>query len=348
MNDFSCPVVRIEQVSPIVGADEIELARVFAIDVIVQRGRYRLGDRAIYLPPDTVLPIDLATSLKGHAKLFGERRNRVRPYRLRGAISEGVLIGPIPQGTIGADAATALGIARYETPIPPAWRGECVHLPGLTIPYDIRGARRHPGIIPAGETVEITEKLHGTLCCVGFLPGLHEPEMIEGDTLVYSKGLGHTGHALKTSNPDNLYVRCATEIGMRARLRQAFNGRPATAFGEIYGPTVQDLTYGQTSPSFALFDIYLGTPGRGRWLDRDEFAHIAGEIAPSVPVLYRGPLRGDVVRQLASGPTVAGNMAHIREGVVVRSTQERPAFSRAIMKYVSPEYLTRANGTEFN
>lgn len=349
VNDFSCPVVRIEQVSPIVGADEIELARVFAIDVIVQRGRYRRGDMAIYLPPDAVLPIDLAESLKGHAKLFGERRNRVRPYRLRGAVSEGVLIGPIPQGTVGVDAAAALGIVKYETPIPTPWRGECIHLPGMTVPYDIRSARRYPGAFDAGEHVEITEKLHGTMCAVGFLPGIANPDLLDGDTLIYSKGLGQTGHSLKASNHDNLYVRMAMDTGLRDRLRTAFNGRPATAFGEIYGPAVQDLTYGRESASFALFDVYLGVPGRGRWLERQEFGLIAGEIAPVAPVLYSGRLSDGILGQLASGPTIAGNMAHMREGVIVRPVRERnhPRIGRTVLKYVSPEYLTRAEGTEF-
>lgn len=350
MTEFLCPVVRIEQVSPIAGADEIELARVFDIEVIVPRGRYRRGDMAIYLPPDALLPLGLAASLKGHAKLFGERRNRVRPYRLRGAVSEGVLIGPIPQGTVGTDASAALGIVKYETPVPMPWRGECVYLPGMTVSYDIRSARRYPSAIDIGEKVEITEKLHGTMCAVGFLPGLHETDLIEGDTLVYSKGLSHTGHALKVSNRNNLYVRVAEATAMRERLRSAFNGRPATAFGEIYGPMIQDLTYGQEAPSFALFDIYLGVPGKGRWLDRAEFAGIAGEIAPTAPILYSGVLQGGIIRQLASGPTIAGNMAHLREGVVVRPIREQihPRIGRAILKYISPEYLTRANGTEFN
>ena len=324
-------------------------ARILGLDVIVRRGRYNPGDLAIWLPPDAVLPPDLAASLKGDAKLFGEKRNRVRAYRLRGAFSEGVLLGPLQCGTRGTDAAQSLGIARYEPPIPMPWRGECIYLPGLTVPYDIRSARKYPRTFVVGESVEITEKLHGTMCAVSFLAGVNIPDLLEGDTMVYSKGLSQTGHVLKASNVDNLYVRTARDALLRQRIKATFNGRRATVFGEIYGSSVQDLGYGCPEPTFSLFDIYLGAPGRGRWLDRDEFNKVAGEIAPVAPVLYSGILRSGIVQQLASGPTVAGHLAHIREGVVIRPRKERTdkRIGRAIVKYVSPEYLTRANGTEF-
>jgi RNA ligase (TIGR02306 family) len=303
----------------------------------------------IYLPPDAVLPSDLASSFKGQAKLFGERRNRVRPYRLRRAVSEGLLLGPIPCGRVGDDAASTLGVVKYEQPIPTPWRGECVHLPGLTVPYDIRSARRWPKVIGEGEPVEIAEKLHGTMCAIGYFPRLNNLALPDGDTLVYSKGLSETGHALKAPNAENLYLKAADNLAMRERLRAAFSNRPVTVFGEVYGATIQDLSYGRADPSFSAFDIYLGIPGAGRWLDREEFNRVIGEIAPSAPVLYSGILWGDIVQRLASGATVAGNMAHMREGVVVRPLKERtdPRIGRAIVKYISPEYLTRAGGTEF-
>lgn len=348
MDDFSCPVVRIETVSSIEDADEIELARFVDIDVIVPRGRYHIGDMAIYLPPDAVLPGVLASSLRGHAKLFGERRNRVRPYRLRGAFSEGILIGPIPCGRVGEDAAPALGIKKYEAPVPMAWRGECLHTPGMTIEYDIRNARRYPRTFLQGEQVDITEKLHGTMCAVGYMARIDGRDL-PGGALVYSKGLARTGHVLKSGNETNPYVKTAMDAMLPQRIKAAFNGRPATVFGEIYGANIQDLSYGKSNPEFALFDVYLGNPGMGRWLDREEFDAVAGEIAPTAPTLYRGLLQENTLRDLGSGATVAGNGVHIREGIVVRPAKERegPRSRRPIMKYVSPEYLTRANGTEF-
>ncbi len=349
MTESLCPVVRISRLSPIPEADEIESARVFGCDVIVPKGGYSVGDLAIYVPPEMVLPERLAESLKGAAKLFGKHRNRTRPHKLRGAFSEGILIGPIPHGIEGADAAQALGITKYEPPVPKTWRGECVHVPGFTIPYDIRSARRFYRIMRPGEIIELTEKLHGTFCAVGYFSHLNSCDLIGGDTVVYSKGLGMTGHTLKADNRDNLYVSTATNLMLRERIKAAFNGRPATIFGEIYGADIQDLGYGRAVPDFALFDIYLGLPGKGHWLDRNELAHISREVAGMVPVLYRGPLEGDILKEWASGPTVAGAGTHLSEGVVMRPARDRidQKLGRVALKYVSPEYLSRANGTEF-
>ncbi|MGW3560365.1 RNA ligase (ATP) [Streptomyces sp. NPDC000963] len=75
-----------------------------------------------------------------------------------------------------------------------------------------------------------------------------------------------------------------------------------------------------------------------------------GEV-PLVPRLYSGPYDLDTVLAHASGrETVSGREAHLREGVVVRPATERysPVLGgRAIAKAVSPAYLTRKGGTEF-
>lgn len=350
MSNFSCPVVQIAALSPISDAERIEHARILGCDVIVPRPRYRAGDRAVYVPPGSVLPSDLAESLKGTVKLFGERRNRVEAFQLRGAFSEGILIGPLPGAAIGSDGAGFLGITKYEPPPPLHWRGQAVYLPHLTVPYDIESLRRHPRILVADEVVEITEKLHGTLCAIGYMPGVCHPDLIEGDTAVYSKTLGRFGRVLKAGNEANLYIRTARRLMMREVLKAAFNGRPATAFGEIYGSGIQDLTYGRENPEFALFDIYLGIPGNGRWLDRTELAFISGEIAPRVPVLFSGVIAQDTISKLSRRRTTAGFGVHISEGTVITPMRERQdrKMGRVILKYVSPEYLTRADATEFN
>lgn len=349
MSNFSCPVVRIASLRPIVGADEIVQARVFGYDVIVPCGRYQVGDLAVYVPPDAVLPERLADSLRGHAKLFGKRSNRTRPYRLRGAVSEGILIGPLLGGIEGADAAAALGITKYEPPVPKAWRGDCVYAPELTIHYDIESAKRFNAVLHPGEPIDLTEKIHGTLCAVGVFPGIKHPDLIGGDTAVYSKGLSRTGHVLRADNSDNLYVRITVEMMLRNAIMAAFRGRPATVFGEIYGRGIQDLDYHRDDPSFALFDIYLGRPGVGHWLNRAELSHIAGEIAPPVPVLYRGPLTENCVSHAIALKTVMGAGSHLAEGVVIRPLRERidRRIGRVVLKHVSPEYLARSGGTEY-
>lgn len=75
---------------------------------------------------------------------------------------------------------------------------------------------------------------------------------------------------------------------------------------------------------------------------------------PVVPKLYHGPYSKGIVLEHTDGPTTLvpprGKVAHIREGVVVKSAQENrsPHFGRKIAKSVSEAYLLRKNATEFN
>lgn len=116
---------------------------------------------------------------------------------------------------------------------------------------------------------------------------------------------------------------------------------------------MQDLGYGANARGedlgYAVFDVSAEIDGRVRWLDPAEVLE-AGEL-PLVPRLYTGPYDRDTVLALASGrETVSGRELHLREGVVIRPVTERysPVVGgRAIAKAVSPAYLTRKGGTEY-
>ena len=122
--------------------------------------------------------------------------------------------------------------------------------------------------------------------------------------------------------------------------------------GEIYGKGVQDLTYGTTEPEFRLFDIYVGEPGKGRYLDYDEKVRVCTDYnIPMVPLIYRGPFSKDKILEWTDGKeTVSGRKLHIREGVVIRPVKERndSKLGRVMLKSVSTDYLFRKNATEFN
>jgi RNA ligase (TIGR02306 family) len=115
---------------------------------------------------------------------------------------------------------------------------------------------------------------------------------------------------------------------------------------------VQDLTYGadgrRETLGYAVFDVSVEVDGEVRWLDPE--ALLDGRL-PLVPRLYEGPYDIDRVLEIASGrETVSGRGLHLREGVVIRPAVERYSAvtgGRAIAKAVSPAYLTRKGGTEY-
>ncbi|MFE4548492.1 MULTISPECIES: RNA ligase (ATP) [unclassified Streptomyces] len=336
-------------------ADALELAQVGLYRAVVPKGAYRTGETALYIPEQSVLPAGLIEELGLTGRLAGSSSDRVRAVRLRGELSQGIVCRPRALAEVdldraaaeGTDFAPTLGIVKWVPPIPPTMSGEIEAAPELLPWVDIENIQRYPDIFAPGEPVVLTEKLHGSACLVTHLAD-------EGRTYVSSKGFGAKSLALK-EDPRNLYWRAVHGHGVArvaARLAERLGARRVGIFGEVYGAGVQDLSYGadgrRESLGYAVFDVSAEIDGEVRWLDAA--ALLEGEL-PLVPRLYEGPYAIDRVLETASGrETVSGRGLHLREGVVIRPAAERHSpvtGGRAIAKAVSPAYLTRKGGTEY-
>lgn len=332
--------------------------------------RYSVGDKVVYVPegalvPEYILRNGFWSEKDNKGLLAGSKGNRVKAKRLRGIFSQGLLLAVSSDGTLtneagetrsfvaGDDVAEFLGITKYEPPIPVALAGEVVSIFGHTTKYDFESIQSVVDLFHPGETVEVTEKLHGTNCQIGYVPGLDHDELFgsEGNIYVGSKGLSAKGLVMKNNetNTGNLYVRTLTAMlaeGLEARLRAEFGDTPVRLFGEVYGKGVQDLSYGLSTPAFALFDIKIGDT----FLMPNERNEVAERLQiPVVPVLYHGAYDLDALIGFRDGKdTISGT--NVREGIVIRSMDNlyHPLHGRKIGKWVSPDYLERKNGTEFN
>ncbi|MFD4553877.1 RNA ligase (ATP) [Streptomyces sp. NPDC058469] len=346
-------------------ADALELAQVGLYRAVVAKGAFRTGETAVYIPEQSVLPADLIEELGLTGRLAGSNSDRVRAVRLRGELSQGIVCRPKALSDVdlvraaldGTDFAERLGIVKWVPPIPPTMDGDVEHAPDLLPWVDIENIQRFPGIFEPGEAVVLTEKLHGSACLLTYFAedsGADEGDT-EGDRVqVSSKGFGAKSLALK-EDPRNLYWRAVRGHGVpeaAARLAERLGARRVGIFGEVYGAGVQDLTYGadgrRETLGYAVFDVSAEIDGVVRWLDPAEL--LDGEL-PLVPRLYEGPYDIERVLEVASGrETVSGRGLHLREGVVIRPAAERYSAvtgGRAIAKAVSPAYLTRKGGTEY-
>jgi RNA ligase (TIGR02306 family) len=336
-------------------ADALELAQVGLYRAVVAKGAYRTGDAAVYIPEQAVLPAGLIEELGLTGRLAGTKADRVKAVRLRGELSQGIVCRPRALADVdlaraaaeGTDFAELLGITKWVPPIPPTMSGEVESAPELLPWVDIENIQRFPQVFAPGEAVVLTEKLHGSACLLTYAAD-------EGRVYVSSKGFGAKSLALK-EDPRNLYWRAVHAHGVAEvakRLAERLGARRVGIFGEVYGAGVQDLTYGadgrRESLGYAVFDVSAESDGAVRWLDAAEL--LDGEL-PLVPRLYEGPYDVERVLRIASGrETVSGRGLHLREGVVIRSAVERYSpvtGGRAIAKAVSPAYLTRKGGTEY-
>jgi RNA ligase (TIGR02306 family) len=336
-------------------ADALELAQVGLYRAVVAKGAYRTGEFAVYIPEQAVLPGPLVDELGLTGRLAGSGKNRVRAVRLRGELSQGIVCRPGALDGVdlaraaadGTDFADALGVVKWTPPVPVSMSGDVDAAPDLLPWTDIENLKRYPGVFAAGDLVTVTEKLHGTACCLTY-------HAASGRVQVTSKGLGARGLALREAD-GNLYWRAVRGHGLpavAAALAARLGADRIGIYGEVYGKGVQDLDYGAHAgtgrPAFAAFDVCADVGGQLSWHDPADLT--AGEL-PVVPRLFHGPFDLDRVLALAAGPeTVSGRGLHIREGVVVRTADGKyspEVGGRAVAKVVGDAYLTRKGGTEY-
>jgi RNA ligase (TIGR02306 family) len=344
-------------------ADALELAQVGLYRAVVAKGVYRTSDFAFYIPEQAVLPGALIEELGLTGRLAGAAKNRVRAVRLRGELSQGIVCRPAALADVDAaeaagsraDFAEALGVVKWVPPVPASMSGEATGAPDLIRWGDVENIKRFPGVFEPGEPVEATEKVHGTCCCVTYVPRT-------GELFVTSKGLGSRWLGL-VDGERNLYWRAVRRFGLRdaaAALAWKRGADRVALFGEVYGAGVQDLHYGadagrDTTVGFALFDAAVDCGGEVAYLRPSEFREAAEELFPEVPlvpVLYSGLYDYGRLNALATGrESVSGREAHLREGLVVRAVSGRHSEvlgGRAIAKFVSDDYLTRSGAaTEY-
>lgn len=402
MSSFDVQIRRLT-VEPHPDADRLDIVRVDGYTCVSQKDRFQTGDLAVYVPTDAVVPDNVlkasgfwkpcetcggtgetvnapvdgvevpngvcltCNGRGGTGMLAGSKGNRVKPLRLRGVLSEGILIdlGTLsdlayekygPDTSIGdewvenADVGTFLGIEKYEAPIPVHLAGNVKNCPGPMKAYtDIENIKKFPNVLVEGEDVVATEKAHGSCMIVMY----HE-----GEFYVSSKGFAGKGQYLEDTRdeqgrPTNAYWRAFYDAKLDEKLTQAAKAADLDTiylFGEVLG--VQDLKYGMENGAvrFVAFDAQIGeNKPYLDWVVFNSFCYTYR--IPQVPTLYEGPYDPEAIEKVTVGvESLTGTDLHVREGVVVRPRKERrhDGVGRVILKSINPAYLTRSGGSEFN
>ncbi len=349
-------VVTVGTVTKHPNADTLSMTLVAGYPVLFRTGDFHEGDRGVYVPVDSLVPVsrpEFSFLRKGDAE-----RHRIRAVRLRGVFSMGLLVPPPAGSEPGQDVTAELGITRW---VPPSERRanalsqgtKPMRDPGFMPVYGLDALRKLPDVLLECEPVVITEKIHG--CNARFCyrngrlwVGSHRAmrgvsrsrvgELLNSLKLRFFDLLGRSHRAHLHRDAGDVWWQTAEKYDLKAKLAT----RPdCVLYGEIYGQSVQDLTYDSpTGRRFAAFDVL--DLAEGRYLSRPELEDFCrGLDLPIVPVLYAGPW-SDGLKDLANGPTTLGG-GHLREGIVVKPAIERvsPMCGRVALKYVSEAYLLR-------
>ena len=364
--DFDVGVKEIVEVSAHPDADRLELARIGGYEIVVGKGQHHAGERVVYLPEASVLPPWLIARLGLEGRLAGKAKNRVKAVRLRGEVSQGLVLaledGKVVDGDGQAcapadigDMAAYLGVEKYVPEVPVEMAGQMEPCPIALPHYDVEDWKKDPEALADGRDMIALEKLHGTLTLLAWRL---RPE-VDGP-FISSKGAAHKGLSfVRGPETDGVLYRRTAEphadrllAAGRQAAEAALGGEPELMawVGETIGPKVQDLRYGLAEPKLVVFELLGRRSGAHRWeavptAEMMAAAQAAG--VPSAPVVgtiaVQPPVDREAIRRVqrfAEGPTLMGAEGQIREGVVLRHP------SGAVRKAVSEAYLTRRGGTE--
>jgi RNA ligase (TIGR02306 family) len=351
-------------------ADRLELAFVYGFQVIVQKGKYQVGDRVIYVPTDSVLPSWLEQELFPEGSKIKLTKSRVRQIRIRKVASQGMIIDPQdvvskvnPEYlTLEQNLAAVLDVTKYEPPFNGS-TGTKLQMPRNK---PLENARFHkyggvdnwkfyPNYFDGNEVI-LQEKFHGSNCRAGYVRT--QPNTLWKKILKFFGKLPSHEYTWGSNNvqlqhrPGNtgyygrdVYKDVLDKVDAFNKLKPG-----ETIFGELIGPGVQrGYEYGHKEHHFVLFDVKVEREdGSQEYLDPEQAEAYAKERGfDFVPVLYRGIFNAELAKQLSTGPSVYYPPEKVREGIVIKArTEYSNASSKRALKLINEEYLDNADNTD--
>ena len=227
-------VRKVTSIQPIDGADLIELAIVGGWKCVVKKDEYKAGDQAIYCEIDSFLPIKPEFEFlrkSSFKKMEDEEGFRLRTVKLRGQISQGLLI-PVTvldrKPDLGEDVSDELGIKKYEPPTPACLNGVVVGpFPAIVQKTDEERIQNLASEYESyrGKLFYVTEKIDGT-----------------SFTAFFDGELGVCGRNWQYSEDEkNSHWKMARQLELADRMNQL--DRRLAIQGELIGPGIQNNRY---------------------------------------------------------------------------------------------------------
>ena len=159
----------ISDIKPIDGADRIQAYQIDGWWVVDQKDAYKIGDKVIYFEIDSMLPIkpEFEFLRKSCYKKLqdGTEGFRLKTIRLKGQVSQGLIMPLTFEANEGDDVTEQLGVVKYEPPVPAQLSGKVKgNFPSFIPKTDeerIQNLKKYVGKLQ-GKAVYITEKLDGS------------------------------------------------------------------------------------------------------------------------------------------------------------------------------------------
>lgn len=348
----------ITDISPIEGADQIEVATVDSWKVVVRKGEVSVGSIVVYFEIDSWIPTKLAPFLtkNGAPKKFNEvEGEKLRTIKLKGQVSQGLIMNisdiikiiPDFESKVketgfsfveGTDLTDILGIMKWELPSSMGSYKTKGNFPSFIEKTD---QERIQNLTKKFEEIkkvswEVTEKYDGSSLTVYYYK--------QGDT--FQEGVCSRNLDLQQEAEEGV-INSYWEIALREKLLDKLRncGLNLALQGEMVGVKIGPNIYKLTSRDFWLFDIYdidkqrYYTP-----IERQEFAK-KYEIK-HVPILFTDykfneDMQISDLLKFAEGKSVL-NPKTEREGLVFKRNEiDSKVCSVESFKATSNNYLMK-------
>jgi RNA ligase (TIGR02306 family) len=348
MSFFGVTAEEIKQVGPIDGADRIEVASLAGMDYsfVVGKGQFKAGDKVLYFPVDSIIPIDVTRKMGLEGKLSGKNKDRVKTIKLRGQISQGIVavLDLVPAHIMeqGPEAITdCLGVKKYDPPEVPCHNAILKGLPDGVPVYDIESADRYVEVAARlmEQDVMVSEKVEGSNFSVLVTASGEVMVNQHNYTIIPKEGAEHT------------FWKVAQEQGIIDFAKSVSSAdstkRDVVVYGEMLGPGIQKNIYKLVKHKVLLFDVMANR----QWFDPEKFMFAVqgffGDLTAAVPILgdVGGPLSrwlgGKTIKEASNGKSCLADV--LREGIVIKPMKEQtdPKLGRLFLKQRSPEYLAK-------
>lgn len=329
-------IQRIGGLEPIEGADAIEKASVLGWNLVVKKGDFNVGDMVIYCEVDSLMPD------KPEFEFLRPRGMRIRTIRLRGQISQGICfpLSILPEGfaySEGTDCTDALGIVKYEPPIPACLSGK------------VKG--KLPSFIPKTDETrvqvlqKVLDKYKDELCYI--------TEKVDGSSATYflnENEFGVCSRNLQLLEDDgNSFWKVARKLSIEEKLRSI--GKNIAIQGELVGEGVQGnklAIKGQTVLFFNAFDIDSFS-----YLNTEDFLSLIHKLnLTPVPIIEAEYNLSNDIDAIVSKSIIKSrlNPNVWAEGIVIRPHKEKIDLllstenfhnGRVSFKAINPEFLIK-------
>ena len=362
-----CYVATINEIKPIDGADNIELAVVGGWNCISQKGEQKVGDTVIIATTDAVIPFELSEAMG--VTNYLRNGGRVRTVKLRGTYSECLIIPLsyqigrakiIKTAKEGDDLMESLGIFKYEPPVKMVQlaSGRKIRYqdnPHFHVYYKFPNLKNVPGMFTKYDTIEITRKIHGTNARYGivkknklsildrikklfgnkwteyeFVVGSHNVEKGSDSQGFYDTNVWYDIEK-KYDIKNKLWEYVKSGVGSLVDIESGF-----VIYGEIYGAGIQtNYTYGLDDIKFVGFDTTIG----GKYNSpAGTYGTFHSLDLPYAEVLYFGKWSQEIQDSFVFNNYIPGTKIP-EEGIVIKhQTGER----QKIAKVINPDYLIYA------